>query len=127
GDEVVELEDEPHVARSPGRQTVLVECGKWLARDHDRPAVRTVEAGEQVEERRLAGARRAHERDEASRRDVERHGRERVYHVDTALIHARDVLQLDHRAFPTLPLPPAPRRFKSTVGSPGRGMAEDSR
>src|SRR5439155_94602 len=61
-DQVVELEDEAHVPRAPGREAVLVEPGEGLAGDHHLARIGPVEAGEQVEQGRLARPRGTHER-----------------------------------------------------------------
>src|SRR5438445_6843070 len=71
GDQVVHLEDEPHVARSPGRQLAGGHVGDLVPRHDDAPGRGHVEAAEQVEQGRLARAARAHKRDEIARVDVE--------------------------------------------------------
>ena len=95
-DQVVELEDEPDVARAPCRERVLVETGERLARDDDLAAVGAVETGEEVQQRRLPRARRPHERDEASAGNAQRDVLERVHEVDAAAVEARHVAHVDH-------------------------------
>src|SRR5207244_8825998 len=77
-DQVVELEDEPHVARAPARERILVESGERLPRYHHLAPVGTVEAGQEVQQRRLARPGRTHERDEAPAGNAEAHVLERV-------------------------------------------------
>ena len=52
----------PMRARAPLRELALAQPVEALARDLDRARGRPVEAGDQVEQRRLAGAGRAHQR-----------------------------------------------------------------
>ena len=69
--EVVELEHEADVPRAPLRKLAVGELVDALAGDHDLAFVRTVEPADEIEQRRLAGARRAHQRDELARLDLE--------------------------------------------------------
>src|SRR5262249_36953595 len=76
---------------------VVAQRGERVAGDTDLAAVGAVEAGDQVEQRRLPRARGTHQRDEPSRRHVQRHVLERVHQVDTSVVQARDVADVDHR------------------------------
>src|SRR5439155_675930 len=103
-------------------ERVIAELCHLLARDRVGPAVRGVEAAEDVHERRLPGAARAHDRDELGRVDVEIHALERV-HLDLPAdaVRLRDAAKMDdgvcdrrqpsreaHRPMNTGP-PPGPR------------------
>ena len=67
-EQVEELEHDADVAAAHAGQPVLVPAGDLLAGDHDRALVGEVEAGDEVEQRRLAAARRAHDGDELAGR-----------------------------------------------------------
>ena len=69
--QVEELEDKADVLPAQARQLAVVERGDLGAGDLDRALGRLVEPGEDVHERRLAGARRAHHGDELARLDTE--------------------------------------------------------
>src|SRR5437867_889605 len=94
-DQVVELEDEADVARAPHRELApvqLVDRGvphPHLARG------RTVDAADQVEERRLAAPRGAHERDEIARGHVQRQAVEHRDLLLVALVDLADIAELD--------------------------------
>ena len=62
--QIEELEHETDVATAQQRHVAVRERADVLAGDRDRPRCRLVERGEQVHQRRLARARRAHHRDE---------------------------------------------------------------
>jgi hypothetical protein len=71
-DEVVRLEDEADVSPAEAGDRIRRQlCDVGVADDH-LAARRHIEAGGEVEERRLAGAGRAHHRDERTRCDGER-------------------------------------------------------
>ena len=57
------LEDEPHDLAPVARHLVTIEAGEVVAGDDHRTAVGTVEPAEHGEQRRLAGSRRARDRD----------------------------------------------------------------
>ena len=76
--------------------------GDLLAGDHDLAVVGDVEAGDQVEQRRLAAARRAHDRDELA--VAERRGRRRAAHAPA---RARPRTSCAHPA-PSAPVPSVP-------------------
>ena len=76
--QVEELEDEADVRPAQLRQLVVGHRRDVVAGDLDGAVGRLVEAGEDVHERRLARARRAHDGDELALRDVERDAAERV-------------------------------------------------
>ena len=69
--QVVELEDEADVGRPPRGQLFGAHPGNLLSVDDDTAAGRRVEAGEDVEQGRLAAARRPHQRQKFARFDVE--------------------------------------------------------
>ena len=77
-EQVVELEDEADVLAAQLRQLVVVHPGDLLAGDRDRSARRLVEPGEDVHQRRLARARRAHDGRQLAALDLERDAAERV-------------------------------------------------
>ena len=88
GQEVVELEDEADVLRAPLRELTAAQRAHWHAVHFDRASRRRIEAADQIEQRRFARPRRAHEREEIAFRDFEVDAFE---HVD-ALAAAREVL-----------------------------------
>ncbi|MCY1550633.1 hypothetical protein D9M68_869000 [compost metagenome] len=67
------LEHEAHVAPAPERAGFAVERADVDAAVRDRARVPAVEPGHAVEQRRLAGARFAHDGDELAGLDAERH------------------------------------------------------
>ena len=69
--QVVELEDEAHLAGAELRALVVGQLVDVLAVDEDQAAIDGVEAAQAVEERRLAAAGRAHDRDHLAARDAE--------------------------------------------------------
>ena len=73
GQQVVGLEDEADLAAAQQREVAVVEAVEARAGDLDPALGRPVEAGEDVQQRRLARARRAHDRGEAAavERDVD--------------------------------------------------------
>ena len=72
GQQVEGLEDEADVAAAQLGQRLVAHRGDVLAADVDGALGRAVEAGEQVHQRRLAGARRAHDGGELAGGDVQR-------------------------------------------------------
>ena len=70
--QVERLEHEPDVLAAQARERAVGHRGDLLAADPDRPGRRPVEPGEQVHERGLAGAGRAHDGRELAGGDVER-------------------------------------------------------
>ena len=99
-DQVEELEDEADVLGAEARELVLGQLVQQPARDRDAALGRPVEAREQVQERRLARARRPHQRHEAAALDRERDVLERVHLVGAAPIDPGDVLELDQAGTP---------------------------
>ena len=71
-DQVEELEDEADVAAPEARARVLVERGEIGAVDHHAARRRAVDAGDQVEQRRLAGAAPPDQHDDLPARDRDR-------------------------------------------------------
>ena len=70
-EQVEELEDDADVLAAHDRQLALGLADQRLAGDGDLALVGHVEAGDDVEQRRLAAARRSHHRDELAAADVE--------------------------------------------------------
>jgi hypothetical protein len=66
GNEIVELEDETDAVASPRRERALRKLRYVGPRDDHLSGRRPIDAGDQVEERGFAGARRAHQRHELS-------------------------------------------------------------
>ena len=78
GQKVVELEHEPDVLRAPLRQLAAAQRADGHAVDFDGAAGRRVEPADQIEQRRLAGPRRSHQRQEIALRDFQVHAFEHV-------------------------------------------------
>ena len=76
--QVERLEDEADVLAAQARELAVVHARDVLAGDVDRARAGRVEAGEQVHQRRLARARRAHDGGELAGREVERDAAQRV-------------------------------------------------
>src|SRR5439155_7520595 len=72
GEEVEELKDEADVLPAELRQLRVGERGYLRAVDRDGAGARLVEPGEDVHQRRLAGARRPHDGGQLAARDLER-------------------------------------------------------
>src|SRR5438034_1352593 len=68
---MVELKDEPDVARPPRRELGFVHARDALAADPDLTALGFVQACDQNEQRRLAGARWPHDAEKFAFRNVE--------------------------------------------------------
>jgi hypothetical protein len=95
--QVEELEDEPDVVAAQLRQLGVVEIRDLDARDRHAAGGGLVEPREDVHERRLAGARRAHDRRQLPAGDLERDSAERVDGRLTVAVPARDVARRDDR------------------------------
>ena len=103
-----------------------------LAVQHVLPARRPIEAADQVHERRLAGARRAGQRDELARHDVERDASQRGHLHLADVVSLREIPDGDHgarhrpappRAPPAAPPAPAPRFAPARAARDGRTAA----
>ena len=95
GHQVVELEDEAHAQRPVVGALLVGHGGERRPLDEDVAGVDGVEAGEAVEERRLAAAARAHDRDHLAAGDREADAVEGV-HLDLAgVVDLVDVPRLD--------------------------------
>ena len=96
GQQVVELEDEADVGGAPARPARRSRAGRCAGRrPRDAPVGRRVQPADQVEQRGLAGAGRAHQRHEVAARDVEV---DAVQHLDllaAAAIDLGDAADLD--------------------------------
>src|SRR5262249_4715546 len=93
--EVVELEHEAHVRRAPPREVAAAQPVDALAVDHDRSRRGRVEPADQVQQRRLARARRAHQRDEVTTRNVEVDAVQDLDRLAAAPIRLGDAADLD--------------------------------
>src|SRR5688500_2453657 len=71
GNEIVKLKDKTHVARAPYRQLGLVQFGDIGAGDEDSSRGGLIYPRYKIEKRSLAGAGRAHERDEFALLDIQ--------------------------------------------------------
>ena len=91
GDQVVELEDEADVLAAVGGQRAFVGLRQIGVAIEDAAARRDVEAADDVEERRLAGAGWPEQHDELSLVERERHLSQRV---DLHLAHAVDLREV---------------------------------
>ena len=109
--ERAELLERP--ADAPAVDLIRPEAGERLAGEADLPAVRPVEAGDHVEERRLPGAVRPDDADDLARRHVERDALVR-HEAAEALGHAADLQQGS---------PAPPRLAPSTCGVDARSIA----
>ena len=94
-DEVIELEDEADVAAAPVGQLALGQRRQIGARDRDLARGDAVDAGDQVQQRRLARAGRAHQRDELALGHVEVDAVEDLDLLRVALIDLAHVLHAD--------------------------------
>ena len=98
GEEVEELEDEADVLAPELGQLGVPELRDGGAVDLDLALGRAVEAGEDVHERRLAGARRAHDGGELAALDVERDAAQRSHRGVALAVDADDVVRRDDGA-----------------------------
>jgi len=97
-DEVVELEDEADVAAAPARQRALGQRADVGSVDHDLAGRGTIDACDQVEQRRLAGARRPHEREEFALGHAEVDAVEHGDLLRIALVDLAHLLHVDRNA-----------------------------
>ena len=77
-DQVERLEDEPRPVAAQARGRLVGQLADGLALEDHRPFGRLVQAAEQLEQRRLAGARRPHQRQELALGDLERDAPQRL-------------------------------------------------
>ena len=94
-EQVEELEDEADVVAAELRELRVVEAADVDAGDGDVTRRRLVEPGEDVHQRRLAGARRAHHGRQAAGGDVDRDAAQRVDGGVAAAVPADDVTRGD--------------------------------
>src|SRR5262249_45930964 len=128
--EVVELEDEAHVRGAPVGEVRLAVARDVLAADEQLARVGLVDAGDEVEQRRFPGPRRAHQRDEIAARDVERDVVQHRHDLRPAYVALRKMRDTDdgcgaiHHFFaiatvpPSLSLSPGPRTTFSPAFTP---------
>jgi len=69
--QVEELEDQPDVPAAQPGQVVLAVPGDLLTRHSDLPLVGGIQAGDQVQQRGFAAARRPHQSDELALTDAQ--------------------------------------------------------
>src|SRR5581483_8513401 len=104
GDQVESLEDEPDGLEPEVSELMVAELAQFLACHHNAPTIGDVEARDQVEEGRLAGAAGAHQRDECPSRDSKRHAGEGsrrgcttpVAFVEVGYLHHARVVSVGH-------------------------------
>ena len=96
-EQVEELEDEAVVVAAQLRQRGVVETGDVDACDRDLARGRLVQAGEDVHQRGLAGARRAHHRSQATPRDIDRNAAQRVDRRVAPAVAADEITGADNR------------------------------
>jgi hypothetical protein len=94
-DQVEELEDDPDVAAPQSREVVLTRICEVRARHLDLAVVRHVEAGDDVEQGRLARPRRTHQRDELAHREPQVHAAQRANRRDIWTEALADALEDD--------------------------------
>src|SRR5438105_8078450 len=93
---VVELEHEADVVRAPAGELAAAELIDAAAADADLARGRLIESADEIEERRLARARRTHERDEVALGDVEIEPVQDFDLLPAALVDLGDLGHLDH-------------------------------
>ena len=96
-DQVERLEDEARPVATQSRGAVVGQAADDLALEHDVAGRRPVEAAEQLEQRALAAARRAHERDEFAGGDRQGDAAERVDGRLAERVALREVACLEDR------------------------------
>src|SRR5487761_2096617 len=95
--QVVELEDESDVHRAPQREIGVREARDVDAADADLPGRRLVDAGDEVQQRRLARSRGPHQRDELALEDVEIEIDQYRDHLVAADVVLRQAVERDQR------------------------------
>src|SRR5438128_483020 len=128
-EQVVRLKDEADVLVADPSELVVGHLPDVLAREHIGAAVGDVEAAEDVHERRLPRPRRAHDRDELGRTDIEIDPAQRVHRdLPPDAVRLGDAAKLDdalvHRPTitpgpPPKPPPPAPGRAVAVARAAG--------
>src|SRR5262245_49027777 len=93
--QVVKLEHEPDRPRAPVGKLGLRELRDVDAVDQDRARVGLVDPGNEVEQRRLARARRPHQAEEVAALHVEREVVQHRHHLAAAAVRLEDVADLD--------------------------------
>ena len=92
GDEVVELVDQPHVATAQHGQLLVGARVHVRAVQQHRAGGGAVDAAHEVQQRRLAGARRADDGHELARGHAERHVVERLERRGAASVHLGEMV-----------------------------------
>ncbi len=95
-DEVVELEDEAHVVAAEAGELGLAEPGHVGAGHHHVAGGRLVDAGDQVQQRRLARSRGAHQGGVVALRDLQAQAVEHDQLLGVPAVDLRDVANVDH-------------------------------
>ena len=96
-DEVERLEDEPDAVAAQLRQLAVVELRDVGVTDEHGARRQVVEPGDAVHQRRLARARRAHDRGEATGRELDGHAVEGADLVLAAPVHLDGVVRRERR------------------------------
>src|SRR5205085_5943250 len=107
-DQVERLKDKADLPVANPGELVLGQVGDVIAVEDVGARAREVEAADDVHQRALAGARRSHDRDEFSFRDMERDTFERRDLDVAGAVELGDPLEGDHPPAPRKP-PPPPR------------------
>jgi hypothetical protein len=92
----MELEDEPDLLVAKDREGVVVEAGNLVPRNVDGAGVGPVEQAEQVKQRALAAARRAHDRVDVARMKLEGNAVEHMHPVLCLAEEPVQVVALEH-------------------------------
>src|SRR6185503_11780312 len=95
--QVVELEHEADRGGAPVGEVGLGQHGDVDAIDEDRASIGLVDAGEQVEQRRLARARRSHQAEEVAALHVERETVQHRHDLSAAPVRLGNAAHLDER------------------------------
>src|SRR4029078_4760041 len=98
GDQLEELEDDAHVTPAPLCERVLAAPTQLLASEDDLPTRGAIDAGEQVEQGRLAAAGWPVDGEEALRRNTEAHAVEDNGPLRACGDDACEALDLDDRS-----------------------------
>jgi hypothetical protein len=107
GNQVVGLEDESDVVGAPVREVGVVEIADVRSLHEDFTLRRPIEAADEVEQRRLAGTRRAHEREPLAFSDRKREPGEDLHRFRAARVGHPEIADIhecfSHRISPCAP------------------------
>ena len=90
GNQIVKLEDEPDLAQAVDLERAFVHRSDVLPVDLDDAAGRTIDAAEQIEQRRFSAAARSHDRDRLSLLDAPVDAAQRMHFFRRHLVHLAD-------------------------------------